>query len=73
MIVRGLANAVDERFLTHRLRSTSVAGVVGALTAGGLFLHRYYVQHRLDWGLFAVIAAMAAAKVGVFLWYRRTD
>jgi len=73
MSVPGLGNAVDERFLAHRLRSTSVAGLVGALTAGSLFLYRYYAQHRLDWDLFAVVAIMAAVKVGVLLWYRRTD
>ena len=73
MSVPGLGKVVDERFLMHRLRSTSVAGVLGACVAGGLFLYRYYAQHRLNWDLFAVIAAMVVVKVGVLIWYRVTD
>ena len=33
MIVRTLKENVDERFLIHRLRATSLAGVVGGVTA----------------------------------------
>jgi hypothetical protein len=32
-----LGRAIDERFLNHRLRSTSLAGVTGGLVAGALF------------------------------------
>ena len=64
---------VDERFLTHRLRSTSVAGTMGALVAGGLLFYRYFARHVLSGDLFAVIATMAVVKVGLMIWYRRTD
>ena len=68
-----LGKIVDERFLTHRLRSTSVAGMAGALVAGGLYLYRYFAHHVLSGDLFAVIATMAVVKVGLMIWYRRTD
>ena len=64
---------VDERFLAHRQRSTSVAGMAGAALAGGLFLWRYLHDHRLEMDLFAVLAAMVVVKFGLLLYYRLTD
>ncbi len=64
---------IDERFLEHRRRSTSIASIAGALVAYGLFMYRLLAEHRLDWALFAVIATMAVVKVGMMLWYRATD
>ena len=37
---------VDERFLKHRLRATSAAGITSAALALVLFLYRYYHDHR---------------------------
>jgi hypothetical protein len=68
-----LGNVVDERFLTHRLRSTSAGGVAGALVAGGLFFYRLLARHVVSWDLFAVVAAIAAFKVGAMIWYRLRD
>jgi hypothetical protein len=64
---------IDERFLEHRRRSTSIASLVGAVVAYGLFMYRLLASHFLSWDLFAVIASMALVKVGLMLWYRRTD
>ena len=64
---------IDERFLEHRRRSTSIASLAGALVAYGLFMYRLLAEHRLSWDLFAVIATMALVKVGLMLWYRATD
>lgn len=61
---------VDERFLTHRLKSTSLAGVVGGVLAGVLFFFRHVVQDTPSWDLFAVVATMAVVKVAVLLYYR---
>jgi hypothetical protein len=63
---------IDERFLEHRRRSTSIASLVGALVAYGLFLYRLLANHVISWDLFAVIAAMALVKVGMMVWYRLT-
>jgi hypothetical protein len=64
---------IDERFLTHRLRSTSTAGIVGGVVAIVLWFYRYVVDHRWDWDLFAVAVTIAAVKVALMIWYRLTD
>jgi hypothetical protein len=68
-----LGKAIDERFLTHRLRSTSVAGVIGGVVAIGLFAYRYYVDHLWSWDLLAVSMTIVGVKVAVMIWYRFTD
>jgi len=64
---------IDERFLTHRLKSTSLAGILGALVAVGFWAHDYYFNGIWRWDLFAVIATMAAVKIVAMIWYRLTD
>jgi len=68
-----LGNVVDERFLTHRLRSSSLGGMAGALVAGGLFFYRLLARHVVSWELFAVVATIAAVKIGAMVWYRLRD
>jgi protein-S-isoprenylcysteine O-methyltransferase Ste14 len=68
-----LGSAVDERFLMHRLKSTSIAGVVAGTVAMGLFAYRYYTAHVWSWDLLAVGITMAAVKWGLMLWFHRTD
>jgi hypothetical protein len=38
-----LGITIDERFLAHRRRSTSIGSVAGGLVAIGLFAYRYFV------------------------------
>lgn len=64
---------VDERFLEHRRRSTSLAGIVGAVLALVLFLYRYYVDHRIELDLLVVGAAFVAVKFVALAWYRLRD
>ena len=73
MIIPPVGRAVDERFLMHRLKSTSLAGVVGGVLATGLFAWHYYVDRTWSWDLFAVAAAVAAVKLAAMVWYRLTD
>ncbi len=40
-----LNRLVDERFLEHRRRSTSYAGIIGGVLAILLFAYRFYVNH----------------------------
>jgi hypothetical protein len=63
----------DERFLIHRLKSTSLAGVIGALVAIGLFAYHYYGNDVWRWDLFAVAATMAVIKLAAMAWYRLRD
>jgi len=68
-----MTSFIDERFLEHRRRSTSVAGIVGGIVAVGLWGYRYYFDHVLDWDLFAVAVTIAAVKVTLMIWYRVKD
>jgi hypothetical protein len=68
-----LRKFVDERFLDHRLRSTSSAAIVGCLVAVSIFEYRLIFKNVVSWDLFAVVCAMAAVKVGMMLWYCITD
>src|SRR5207245_8145036 len=61
---------IDERFLTHRLRSTTIAGITGGLVAIGLFAYRYYVDHFWSWDLFAVGATIVLVKLSMMFSYR---
>ena len=64
-----LGRAVDERFLSYRLRSSSVAGIVGALVALVILEYRIVVDHRITWDLLAVLAAMVVVKLSMMAWF----
>ena len=63
---------IDERFLMHRLRSTSIGGLAGVLLAGALFFYNLF-HHLIRWDLFAIVATAALVKLSVLTWYRLTD
>jgi hypothetical protein len=65
--------AIDERFLMHRLRSTSIGGIAGMLLAATLFFYHLFVDHIIRGDLFAIIATVAVVKISVLIWYRLTD
>lgn len=60
---------VDERFLTHRLRSTSIAGIAGGVVAMGLFMYHSWFDHVWNWELLAIGITMAVVKQGLMAWY----
>jgi len=64
---------VDERFLMHRLRSTSIGGLAAVLLAGGLFLFHLFGRHVYRWDLFSIVATAAIVKLSVLAWYRFND
>ena len=68
-----LGLAVDERFLTHRLHSTSTAGIAGGVVSTLLFAYRFYVNHIWSWDLLAVSLTIVGVKSAVLIWYRITD
>ena len=73
MIIPILNGKPDERFFTHRLRSTSLAGVAGGLVAIGLWAYRYYVNDVWSWDLFAVATTIVTVKLAAMVWFRLTD
>jgi hypothetical protein len=68
-----LGTIVDERFLNHRLKSSSLGGIAGALVAIGLFEYRYFVKHFWSWDLLAVALTMVGVKMAVLAWYLIAD
>jgi hypothetical protein len=71
--VASLNRLVDERFWTHRQRSTSVAGIATAVTALALFYYRFIHDHTLNWDLFAVGLLFVAIKMGLMAYYSLTN
>lgn len=68
-----LGKFVDERFLEHRRRSTSVAGLAGALVAVGIFEYRIFAKHVISWDLLAVLVTMVVVKMGLMVWLKLRD
>ena len=68
-----LGKEIDERFLMHRLKSTSLAGVVGGVSAVGLFAWRYFIGHVWSWDLFAIAVTIVGVKLAAMAWYHFTD
>jgi hypothetical protein len=64
---------IDERFLQHRLRSTSVAGMAGCVVAMGLFIYHLYADGVWSWELLSVGIVMVIVKLSLLTWYRLTD
>ena len=68
-----IVGTVDERFLMHRLRSTSIAGNAAVLVTGALFFYALWAKDIVRWDLAAIIATAAVVKISVLIWYRFTD
>lgn len=68
-----LNRLVDERFLEHRRRSTSYAGIIGGVLAILLFAYRFYVNHIWSWDLLAVGLTFVVVKMLCMTWYYLTD
>jgi hypothetical protein len=64
---------LDERFLTHRLRSTSHAGVACALMVIGWFAYEYYLNDTFRADLATIVAITVVIKVSLMIWYRLND
>jgi len=68
-----LRRVVDERFLEHRRRSTSLAGIVCGVLSICLFYYRHLVNHVWSWDLLAVGLTFVTIKLALMTWYYLTD
>ncbi|MFL5487692.1 MAG: hypothetical protein ACJ8AJ_04325 [Gemmatimonadaceae bacterium] len=68
-----LSRIWDERFASHRRRSTSLAGLIGGFVAIGLFAYHYYADGIWSWDLMAIVLTMIVVKWAVLVWYLITD
>ena len=64
---------IDERFLEHRRRSTSTAGIATAMAALLLWAYHYYIDHVARWELFALGLGFVVIKMSLMAWYRIKD
>ena len=65
-----LGPLVDERFLDHRRRASSFAGIVTTILAIVLFEYRFFRYGTWDWALFAIVILFLVLKMSLFFWYR---
>ncbi len=63
-----LSRLVDERFLAHRQRATSIGGTAAAVLAICLFAWRFYVDSIWSWDLLAVGLTAVVVKIVVMIW-----
>lgn len=68
-----LSRFVDERFLEHRRRSSSIAGIVSACLAVVLFEYRFFWNHIWSWDLLAIALIFVVIKMSLFTWFRFRD
>ncbi len=67
-----LGKFVDERFLEHRLRSSSAAGIFAAILALVLFEYRWLHDGIWSWDIAVLVLAFLVVKLSLFTWYRLT-
>lgn len=68
-----LNRLVDERFWSHRQRSTSIAGIATAVTSLCLFYYRFLHDHVFSWDLLAIGVLFVVVKMGLMTYYALTD
>jgi protein-S-isoprenylcysteine O-methyltransferase Ste14 len=68
-----VGRVVDERYLNHRLRSTSLAGIVGTVLALLLFEYHFFFDHVWNWDLLAVALAFVGVKLAAMVWFWLRD
>jgi hypothetical protein len=65
-----LGKFVDERFLDHRRRSSSIAGFATLILAFCIFEYRLFFSHTICWDMAAIMLTFAVVKMSMFTWYR---
>ena len=65
-----LGKFVDERFLDHRRRSTSIAGIAATVLALLLFEYHLLFDHVWSWDLLSIALAFVLIKMSLFTWFR---
>lgn len=68
-----LGGQIDERFLIHRLRATSLASIAGVTLTMGFFVYHWIHDHVWSWELFSIGLTMAVVKQGLMIYYRLKD
>ena len=64
---------LDERYVLHRYKATSHAGIVMAVAVAGFFLYYRLHDNVFRWELAIPLFAGAVTKIVAMVYYRRTD
>lgn len=68
-----LGRIIDERFLEHRRRSTSTAGIVSGVLSLALFEYHVLVEHVFKWELLSIGITFVVIKLISMFYYIRND
>lgn len=66
-------DALDERFIAHRHRSSRLAMGVGVALMAAWFNYELFVHDRIELDLLVTLLAMAVVKVLSMAWLAHTD
>jgi hypothetical protein len=61
---------MDERFKMHRLYSTRLVAVLGAVMTGFLFCYEFFVYQSIRWDLFIIMLVMVMSKITAMVYFR---
>lgn len=64
---------IDERFVLHRYKSTSHAGVLAALIMAAWFWYDWIENDVTRYDFLIVLCSMAVFKLGFMTWYHFRD
>jgi len=68
-----ITRLIDERFLAHRQRATSIGGMAAVALSMGLFAWHLYIDNIVSWDLLAVGLTAVVVKLTVMIWSGLTD
>jgi hypothetical protein len=71
--MRILGRVIDERFLEHRRRSTSFAGMAASALSLVLFEYHVLAEHLFRWELLSIGLTFAVVKLAFMIYYIRHD
>ena len=71
--MRILGRVIDERFLEHRRRSTSTAGIVASVLSLVLFEYHLAVEHMFRWELLSIGLTFVVVKLAAMFYYIHND
>lgn len=67
------SKVIDERYLLHRYKSTSHAGIAAAALMGVWFTYAALRDDVIRWDFVAIMGLMLVVKWGFMIWYRTHD
>ena len=61
---------IDERFLMHRLKSSSLASMTGAAMLGAWILYQFYAKDIFRWDCIIILTVMVIVNLTTMTYLR---